>query len=627
MTFAAARSRRGASRAVASGSIVLLILACGGEGAVGPPLRVVTTIEVSPGTPTLTALGATQRFTAVAKDADGSPMSEQTFAWSSTDLNVARVDAATGLATAAGNGTTTVRAAIGAVSGSATLGVEQVTASIEISPAAKTLLAAGQTHQFSAVVRDALGSAVAGAAIAWSSSATGVATMDATTGQATARAAGTTTITATSGSVEDDAALTVRNGTLVGDYVLLTDFGNVDDNAYLVDGIFAVWWHKGRDLSADARVVLDRFLGVRAEALQLGLKDPPNPAAGSYVNIYLHVPGGGNDNYPDSWANGVGTDGNGLPYLTLPVGFHLDHTNHRHEGLHLFQFTRNSPGFAYGGDAAWYTEASANWFAAQGLPGDVVPFIAAALIPANPHLALWQAFGNGAPGDPANWNRDVRQYAMNTWLHYLTSNGILSPGEVLEGYNAGTTLSPQEYLFTHVPELRSHFATWAAHNTNDMDYLSREQVSASQNELRTYADPADLRPWAMGVIDSREDGIWLEPPTAVHPRGWSYSVIQITIDEDFDPNYSGGDWRFELDGGPVGTGGAPAHFEARVLVRGISAPTIHSMPMTSAQDGAITIRVDQNAREFYLVVAAVPAHFAGNQTYPYRVKIDRLGDD
>lgn len=88
------------------------------DGAVTPA---VATVTVSPSSATITT-GATQQFTATAKDAGGNPVST-TFIWSSSATGVSTVDA-TGKATAvaAGTATITARAANG-VTGTATLTV------------------------------------------------------------------------------------------------------------------------------------------------------------------------------------------------------------------------------------------------------------------------------------------------------------------------------------------------------------------------------------------------------------------------------------------------------------------------------------------------------------------------
>ena len=100
-------------------------VACG-DGAIepappAPPPRA-TTVEVTPATVELTALGETVQLTAHVRDQNGQAMAGAAVAWSSGDASVATVDAS-GLATAAGNGTVTITATSGSASGTATMTV------------------------------------------------------------------------------------------------------------------------------------------------------------------------------------------------------------------------------------------------------------------------------------------------------------------------------------------------------------------------------------------------------------------------------------------------------------------------------------------------------------------------
>ena len=90
------------------------------------PASSVTTVEVSPDSATLTALGAVQQFTAIAKDGNGNVVPGITFIWISSDSAIATVDS-TGLATAIANGHVIITAQSGSVTGSATLTVCAVT--------------------------------------------------------------------------------------------------------------------------------------------------------------------------------------------------------------------------------------------------------------------------------------------------------------------------------------------------------------------------------------------------------------------------------------------------------------------------------------------------------------------
>ena len=115
---------------------------------------------------------------------------------------------ATGLATAAANGTATLTATSQAVSASATVMVAQAASAVTVSPAADTLLAFGDTVRLAAEARDGNGHTMAGAEFSWTSSDTTVATVDAT-GLVTAAANGAATVTATWGAVAASARVTV----------------------------------------------------------------------------------------------------------------------------------------------------------------------------------------------------------------------------------------------------------------------------------------------------------------------------------------------------------------------------------------------------------------------------------
>ena len=84
-----------------------------------------TTVTVSPATPELTALGATVQLRAEVRDQNAIVMAGVTVTWTTSASSVATVDAA-GLATAAGNGTTTITASAGSASGFAVVTVAEV---------------------------------------------------------------------------------------------------------------------------------------------------------------------------------------------------------------------------------------------------------------------------------------------------------------------------------------------------------------------------------------------------------------------------------------------------------------------------------------------------------------------
>jgi hypothetical protein len=118
--------------------------------------QTLTSIVLSPATVSLAA-GATQQFTATAKDQFGNPMSPQpAFTWALSGVGTL---SGSGLYTAPStSGTATVTASVGGVSGmaSVTVTLSQTLTSIVLSPATVSL-AAGATQQFTATAKDQFG--------------------------------------------------------------------------------------------------------------------------------------------------------------------------------------------------------------------------------------------------------------------------------------------------------------------------------------------------------------------------------------------------------------------------------------------------------------------------------------
>jgi len=187
--------------------------------------QTVTSIVLSPAAATLNAIGATQVFSAVARDANDSLVVPQpSFNWLSTQTGFATVSPATGAtttATAVANGVTQIQATVTGVTGvtgTADLTVAQTTTSVVVTPSPVTMNSFGLTQQFSAEARDANANPLTTQpTFTWSGGGS-VATVDAT-GLATAIANGTTQITATGDGVPGSANLTVAQ---VADTVVVT---------------------------------------------------------------------------------------------------------------------------------------------------------------------------------------------------------------------------------------------------------------------------------------------------------------------------------------------------------------------------------------------------------------------
>ncbi len=195
-------------RTLVLASAVLASVTCG-DGATEPPAPVepprATTIVVNPAQVRLAALDAAVQLTAEVRDQNGQVMAGTAVTWSSNNAGVAEVDA-TGLVTAVGNGTATIAAATGSVTGSAAVLVEQDAVALSLTPEDVAFRALGDTLRLVAEGNDANGHPVK---VTWSSSDAGVAQVDAS-GLVTAAGNGTATITATAGRAAVSATVTVE---------------------------------------------------------------------------------------------------------------------------------------------------------------------------------------------------------------------------------------------------------------------------------------------------------------------------------------------------------------------------------------------------------------------------------
>ncbi len=171
-------------------------------------------IAVTPANSSIAA-GKTQQFTATGTYSDGTTKNlTSTASWTSTSPGVATINTA-GLATAAAVGTTTINAASGTVNGSTTLTVSAPTlVSIAVTPANPSF-ALGTTQALKATgtftdgsTQDLTNSAV------WNTANHAVATVS-SQGVASSVGVGTTTLTATSGSIVGTTNLTVTTAALV----------------------------------------------------------------------------------------------------------------------------------------------------------------------------------------------------------------------------------------------------------------------------------------------------------------------------------------------------------------------------------------------------------------------------
>src|SRR5438105_2871593 len=186
------------------------IIACSSGGTSVQPIERTPVASVAISLPSTLLVGQTQRGTATPLDESGLPLSNRTVTWGTSTAQVATVDNS-GLIAAVAPGNALITAASEGVSSQANLIVAEPSpapvSTVSVSLAAGSL-SPGQTTQASAIPRDANNNVLAGRSIAWTSSNTGVATVNAS-GVVSAVAVGSAQIIATSESKSGSATLTV----------------------------------------------------------------------------------------------------------------------------------------------------------------------------------------------------------------------------------------------------------------------------------------------------------------------------------------------------------------------------------------------------------------------------------
>jgi uncharacterized protein YjdB len=235
-----------------------------GSAKITIPSATVQALTVTPATATV-AIQGTVPFNAVVTLSDATTEDiTATAAWSSSSPTVASVSSA-GIATGLSAGKSTIEAAVGSVTGSAALTVSSATlVSIAVTPTNPTL-GIGVTTQFTATGSFSDGSVSdVSTSATFSSSATAVATIDASTHSAKTLSAGTSTITATLGMISGSTTITVSAATLtaiavspatstlaINGSTALTATGTYSDNSS-VDLTQSVTWQSSNTSVATA---------------------------------------------------------------------------------------------------------------------------------------------------------------------------------------------------------------------------------------------------------------------------------------------------------------------------------------------------------------------------------------
>ena len=188
--------------------VFALALSCSDEPSTpaGPATPVSARVTVSPSSASLSALGERVQLTAAVLDQNGNAMPGARVSWASNATAVATVSA-TGLVTAAGNGTVTITATVGAATAHAMVTVAQEVSAVTVTPATDTVVA-GDTLRLAAEAADANGHPVAGTGFVWASGDTLVAVVD-NAGLVTGVGLGKADVTATAAGAGGRTELTV----------------------------------------------------------------------------------------------------------------------------------------------------------------------------------------------------------------------------------------------------------------------------------------------------------------------------------------------------------------------------------------------------------------------------------
>ena len=226
----------GLATAVAAGSSIITAASgsISGSTTLTVTPAILSSISVTPVNPNVPA-GRTQQFSAIGSYSDGTTQNITTqVTWSSSNTLVATVNSS-GLATAVSTGSATIIATSGTISGNTTFAVTPATlSSISVTPANPSI-AVGNTQQFAAsgTFSDGTSHDITTQAT-WSSSNTSVATVN-SSGLATAVAAGTINITATSGGIPGSTTLTVTAASTGNNILPITVNGSLcsPTNSYL----------------------------------------------------------------------------------------------------------------------------------------------------------------------------------------------------------------------------------------------------------------------------------------------------------------------------------------------------------------------------------------------------------
>lgn len=200
--------------------------------------QTVASIAMSPASLTLATLSRVATVTATPLDSAGHPVAGAAVTWASRTPSVATVSTS-GAVTAVANGTSRIVATAGTVADSIVTTVNQVAATVTVSPKSASFTALGQSAALTATATDSAGYSLSTPGFQWITRNASVASVTGA-GVVNAVGNGTTRIVAKSGTGADSATVNVQQVvaslTLARDTVYLPSIGDtVTDKATLRD--------------------------------------------------------------------------------------------------------------------------------------------------------------------------------------------------------------------------------------------------------------------------------------------------------------------------------------------------------------------------------------------------------
>ena len=206
-TSAATVSATGVVTAVAQGASTITATSEGKSGSAALTVTnvAVGSVTVQPQGPTILQ-GTSVQMSAVVRDVNDNIVTDRVVTWSSSNPSQAAVSP-TGIVTGLAPGTVTITATSEGKSGSSSVTVRALpVGSVTVAPQSASIRT-GKTATFVATVKDSLGNVVTNRVVSWSSSNSGVATVNG--GVVTGVTVGTATITATSEGKSGTATINV----------------------------------------------------------------------------------------------------------------------------------------------------------------------------------------------------------------------------------------------------------------------------------------------------------------------------------------------------------------------------------------------------------------------------------